>query len=55
MTRPEYTSNEEKILTMLFKVGKCIVDSQDGIIDFDGTSFDLTDLHSLSIKLGIDY
>lgn len=50
------TEKEKEFLTLLFKIGKEIVESDGGVFNtFSVNSFDRNDLFNLSEKLGIDY
>lgn len=50
------TEKEKEFLTLLFKIGREIIESDDGVFNsFSENSIDRNELFDLSIKLGIDY
>lgn len=49
------TEKEKEFLTLLFKIGKEIIEAEEVFNAFDDNSFDRNDLFNLSEKLGIDY
>lgn len=55
MSSENLSEKEKEFLTLLFKIGKEIIESSDGVFNaFDDNSFDRNDLFALSIKLEIE-
>lgn len=56
MEEIEFTEAEKELLTLLFKIGDLIIETQDGYFDLRCKPyFDRNDFFSLAEKLGIDY
>ena len=55
MSNENLSEKEKEFLTLLFKIGKEIIDSEEVFNTFSENSFDRNDLFNLSEKLGIDY
>ena len=55
MSNENLTEKEKVFLTLLFKIGKEIIDSEEVFNAFDDNSFDRNDLFALAEKLGIEY
>lgn len=51
----ELSEKEKEFLTLLFKIGKEIMESEEVFNAFSENSFDRNDLFNLSEKLGIEY
>lgn len=51
----DFTENEKKILSMLFKILNEIIETSGGYLDIDGESFGRNELFYLSEKIGVDY
>ena len=56
MSNENLSEKEKEFLTLLFKIGKEIIESDGGVFNtFSDNSFDRNDLFNLSEKLGIEY
>lgn len=55
MNTENLSEKEKEFLTLLFKIGKEIIEAEEVFNAFDDNSFDRNDLFNLSEKLGIEY